>query len=493
MKIRLRELATAASVVVLVAACGADGMGAAEYATYYPGTEKFSEWEENQFIDASQQDTSTFSVDVDKASYTVMRSSIDAGELPPPDSVRPEEYINYFDYDYPEPDGEHPFSINLEAAPSRFGAAPDDEHEMNRRLLRVGLRGKHVDISEMRETNLIFLVDTSGSMKGEKIKMVQHGLRTLVDHLRPEDTVGIVTYAGSDKTLLEPTAIGSKRQVNNGIDKLRRTGGSTNASAGIVTAYELLERVADDGGNNRVIILTDGDFNVGMMGDELIDYVSTYRDRHMSLTAVGVGRGNLNDYTMEGLAQNANGNYFYFDSDAEAERVFGRDLVRNIEVIAADVKIQVEFNEDVVGRYRLIGYENRVLANEDFDDDTKDAGEIGPDHRVTAFYELELLEDVPDDELLAEVRLRYKSQYGDESTEFGQDLKVANLRSSFAEASDDFRFGAAVAEYAEILRNSQYSEGRRFDEVGEIAANAGDSTRGDVMEFLQLIYAARNM
>ena len=478
--------------IALLAGCGDAGYGAELSAVYYPGTDEYSEWEENDFIDAREENTSTFSVDVDTASYTIMRRDIQGGILPAPESVRPEEYINYFDYDYVEPTGEHPFSINLEAAPSLFGATRDEAEPTERTLLRIGLRGKHIDLEDLKPTNLVFLVDTSGSMKGEKLRLVEYALHTLHDHLRPDDTVGIVTYAGKEKVLLEPTPASKKARVRRAINNLTGlAGGSTNGEAGIVKAYEMLESVRIEGGNNRVVILTDGDFNVGKSGDELVDFVTQYREKHMSLTAVGVGLGNYKDNHMEGIAQNANGNYFYLDSESEADRIFGRDLASTIEVIAADVKIQVEFNQEVVSRYRLIGYENRLLENEDFEDDKKDAGEIGPDHRVTAYYELELAEEAPQDQMLAEVRLRYKSQYGVDSVEFGQDLKVSNVHPAFDEASKDFQLGAAVAEFAELLRVSKHSAGDGYEEVANIASAASDAP--DVKELVELVEQASKL
>ncbi len=473
-------------------ACGGYSMGAEDGGVYYPGTEEYVEWTENTFVDASVENTSTFSIDVDTASYTQVRNDLENGIKPPPQSVRPEEFANYFDYEYVEPSGEHPFSINLEAAPSEFGAIPGEVEgeERPRHLLRVGLRGKHIDKADMKDTNLVFLVDTSGSMKGEKLKLVEYALHTLTDNLRETDTIGIVTYAGKERVLLEPTELKREGRIRRRINRLTGLGGgSTNGEAGIVKAMEMLLQVAEEGANNRVVILTDGDFNVGKSGDQLVDYVKSFRDEHLSLTAIGVGNGNFKDATMENLAKEANGNYFYLDSEAEADRVFGRDVASTLEVIASDVKIQVEFDDTVVERYRLIGYENRVLDNRDFENDAKDAGEIGPDHRVTAFYEVELAEDASADAALAQVRLRYKKQFGEDSIELTQDLKMKNVRATFDEASVDFRLGAAVVEFAEILRESQHTTGANLDRIEEIAGEA--IAIEDVDEFIELVDAAR--
>jgi Ca-activated chloride channel family protein len=427
-----------------------------------PSGEKYEEWTENDFVDASTENTSTFSIDVDNASYTLMRRDLESGSRPAPESVRVEEYINFFDYDYPQPT-EHPFSIDLEVAPSRFGA---DKH-----LVRVGLQGEEIAIEDMKPTNLVFLVDVSGSMKSqEKLPMVKRSLYTLLDHLRPSDRVGIVVYAGSDGVVLDSTEVRDRDAIEDAIENLV-AGGSTNAEAGIVTAYEMAESVKKENGNNRVIILTDGDFNVGKTGDELVDFIASYRQKHISLTCVGYGRGNYNDYNMEGLAREGNGNYFYVDTLEEAERIFGTKLPSTLEVIASDVKVQVEFDTSAVSRYRLVGYENRLLDNEDFEDDSVDAGEIGPGHTVTAFYEVELADGAAREALLAEVRLRYKNQYGESSDEVTRSIKIAGIAESFEAASTDFRFAAAVVEFAEILRDSVHVETPDLDAVRSLAAS----------------------
>jgi Ca-activated chloride channel homolog len=439
---------------------------------------------ENDFIETSTEPTSTFSVDVDNASYTLARGVLNNGELPTPTSVRVEDFINYFHYSYPEPMREHPFSISLEVAPSPFG---EGKH-----LMRVGLQGKHIARAEMKPTSLVFLVDVSGSMQGYKLDLIKRALNTLVDNMRASDKIGIVVYAGADGVVLPISDVRDKPGIKAAINALG-SGGGTNAEAGIVTAYDMLEQAKQEDGNNRVIILTDGDFNVGRTGQALVDLIASYRDKELSLTCVGVGLGNYNDLQMEYLAHQGNGNYFYLDTEEEAQRIFGEELPSTLEVIAADVKIQVEMNADAVARYRLVGYDNRILANEDFRDDTKDAGEIGPGHDVTALYEIELRPEAPGEAVLSQVRLRYKSQYGDASVEFSQPIKMSQVRQDISAASADLRFVAAVAEFAEILRGSKHSEGDRFDEVRDMARAASQPLNNERSELLRLIEIARDL
>ncbi|MFU8804881.1 MAG: vWA domain-containing protein [Bradymonadaceae bacterium] len=494
----------ALSLLAVGAGCGYHG-GDMWYGdeSYYPGdyvggenldpsSDQFREWDENDFISASEENTSTFSVDVNTASYTIMRRDLNNGNLPSPASVRVEEYINFFRFDYPEPVDDNPFSITMEAAPSYFGS--DAESETERQLLRIGIKGKDVSIDEMKPSNLVFLVDVSGSMNPEnRLPLAQKSLHIMLEYLRPTDTVGIQTYAGGTRTVLEPTPVAERAKIAQAIDALS-SGGGTAGEAGIIAAYNMAESAKIEGGNNRVIIVTDGDFNVGRTGDALVELVQSYRDRHISLTAAGFGLGRFNDATMEGLARKGNGNYFYIDTIEEAQRIFGTHLTSTIEVIAADVKIQVEFNEDSVARYRLVGYEKRVMDNDDFRNDSADAGEIGPGHTVTALYELELHpEQSSPNNLLAEVRVRHKEQYGDESREQSTSVKLSQIAQTFNQASDDFRFAAAVAEFAEILRHSQHSEGARFFEVRDIAATSGATGDQWREEFLTLVETADNL
>ena len=269
-------------------------------------------------------------------------------------------------------------------------------------------------------------------------------------------------------------------------------GGSTNGEGGIITAYDLAEQVRIEDGINRIVLVTDGDFNVGVTGSALEDLVEAKRDLHIGLTVGGFGVGNYNDAVLEGFARKTNGNYFYVDSEAEADRIFGDEITSTLEVIAADVKIQIEFDAEAVVRYRLVGYENRVLENQDFDDDTKDAGEIGPGHTVTALYEIELDQTAtPASGFIAEVRLRHKAQFGEESQLQTQNIKPGQVKATVADATNDLRFAMAVVEFAEILRESKHTEGMRIDDIETLASGATASTQDDRLEFLELVDLAR--
>lgn len=416
--------------------------------------------EENDWVETADEDTSTFGADVDTGSYTTMRQSISAGQLPIASGVRVEEYTNYFRYDYPNPETE-PFSVSFELAPSKFGEADQD-------MFRIGIHGKQVPLSERKPANLVFLVDVSGSMSAyNKLPLVQWSLRQLVSKLEPTDRLGIVVYAGQEAVVLEPTAVENKSEILDAINDMR-SGGSTNGEAGIQKAYELAESAFRSDGINRVVLCTDGDFNVGLTGSALISKIDEYRLRGVTLSVLGFGMG-ANDATMEQLADHGNGNYALIDTQNEAARVLGENLVSTLQIIAKDVKIQVEFNKEIVSRYRLVGYENRKLANEDFTDDTKDAGDLGAGHFVTSFYELERDLNLAEGRM-ATVRLRYKEPTADTSQELTFDFDLGAARTSFDQASSDFRFAAGVVEFAEILRGSKHSQGQRFDEILQIVS-----------------------
>lgn len=454
----------------------------------YQEGEDYQKWTENKFVEAKKENTSTFSVDVDTASYTIARRDLKNERLPKPMSVRTEEFINFFDYDYREPVQGKPFSINLEAGPSKFGK--------KKKLLHIGLKGKSLDREQLKPTNLVFLIDVSGSMDSpSKLPLVKRSLRTLLDHLRPSDTVGLVVYAGSEGVVLEPTPVEEKQKIERAISNLE-SGGSTNAEAGIVSAYRMAERAKIEGGNNRVVLATDGDFNVGKTGQALVELIKEYRKKHISLTAVGYGMGNYQGGQMSTLAQNGNGNYFYVDEKKEAERIFGEDLSSTLQVIASDVKVQVKFDETAVEKYRLVGYETRNLDNEDFANDEKDAAEIGPGHTVTALYEVvpsgKNSED-SDKGRLAKVDLRYKQQYGQKSKLVSRSLKMNQVESSLEQTSKDFRFSAAVTEFAEILRESRYSDDARFDDVISLAKEASDEDNAKRTEFISLVETAKSL
>ncbi|AKU94036.1 Von Willebrand factor type A domain protein [Labilithrix luteola] len=450
--------------------------------------ETYGDTKENDFVDTVTQSTSTFAVDVDTGSYSLMRRDLVAGHLPAQAGVRPEEYVNYFKYAYPQPENGQPFAVQVDGAPSLFG---EGLH-----LLRVGLQGKVIQDANRKPANLVFLVDVSGSMADpNKLPLVQYALKQLVKRLEATDTLSIVTYAGFESVLVPPTPVTNKSAILDAIDGLT-AGGSTNGEGGIRKAYELAEQAKQPDSINRVVLCTDGDFNVGATGDALIQLIEQERDKGVTLTTLGFGAGNYNDRDMEALADHGNGNYAYIDGPGEANRVLGEKLVSTLQVIAKDVKVQVEFKPQLVTRYRLVGYENRVMSNEDFRNDGKDAGEIGAGHSVTAFYEVQLAPNAQavsgNDGTLATVRLRYKQPDGDVATEFERPLLAGGLAPTFAEASPDFRFAAAVTEFSEILRHSKHSEGARFDDVlGLVNATSGGAT--DRQELGALVSTAKSI
>ena len=468
---------------------GRRGPGALGGGNYQAG-ERYAKVQENRMVDAAEDNRSTFSLDVDTASYTIMRRDLRNGTLPQPDSVRIEEFINFFDYNDAPPSSadDAPFATHLEAAPSPFGDG--------RYLLRVGVQAVEVPADQRPRANLVFLIDVSGSMgTPNKLGLVQYAMNTLVNTLRPDDTIGIVVYAGREAIILEPTAVENRGTILEAIRNLE-AGGSTNGAAGIRAAYDLATRHFQAGGINRVILCTDGDFNVGVTGNALISMVEQYRNRGVTLTTLGFGMGNYNDRDMEQLADRGNGNYAYIDSRNEALRLLQRDLGGTLQVIAKDVKVQVEFNSDVVESFRLVGYENRVLQHQDFTNDAIDAAEIGSGQFITAFLEIQLREGVSagiDPRELAQVRIRYKAPDGNRSMEVSHGFNVEGMHRRFEDATPVFRFGTAVTEFAEILRRSEHSRGQRFDDVERIAREANWNGSSDAGELLELVSMARGL
>lgn len=462
--------------------------------------ESYNSLEENRFITVANDPLSTFSIDVDTASYATMRRFINGGSLPPVGSIRSEEMINYFTYDYPTPTGNDPFTIAAEVGPSPFH--PDY------RLLRIGLATRALDMVQAPPSNLVFLIDVSGSMSdANKLPLLKQSLTLLTKQLRPVDRVAMVVYAGSDRVVLRPTTGAEQDVIAAAIDNLE-SGGSTHGSSGIVTAYELAGQSFMPGGNNRVILASDGDFNVGVTSrGELQKLIEEKRDSGVYLSVLGFGMGNYHDDTMEVLANSGNGNYAYIDSLLEAKKVLVKEIGGTLFTVARDVKIQVEFNPATVGAYRLIGYENQALADEDFRDDAKDAGEVGAGHQVTALYELipashkaipavdELTyqrvapaEDAHGGEL-ATVKMRYKPRGQARSTQMS--VAVADRPFEPGDTSDDFRFAVAVAGFAALLRES--SQGGDFDWNAclSLAKGAkGVDEQGYRAEFIRLVEMA---
>ena len=443
---------------------------------YYPGSERHGELTYNGFVQTDEDNLSTFGVDVDAGSYTFGRKKINEGIVPSPSSVRVEEYINYFHQDYPAPNNE-PFSVNVDGAPSPFRS--ESLH-----LLRIGLKGREAS-SEYLPWNLTFLIDISGSMHS-RLTLVKESLHILVDNMRLGDQVSICTYAGSVGTVLNPTGLQENdaeaiKAIISGLE----SGGMTAMASGLQNAYDVNSSGFLDGGVNRIIVCSDGDANVGATSHEgILALIEEYVDQGTTLSTLGFGSGNYNDNLMEQLADQGNGNYYYIDTINEAERLFTEELLGVMEVIAKDVKIQVEFNAASVERYRLIGYENRDIEDDQFENDSTDAGEIGAGHRVTALYELELAPGGPSN--LGTVHLRYKMPNGE--TDFPMDVPISrdDLVGSFSQASDRFRFTAGVAEYAEIVRESPYVQTPLLAVESLIAASLTGSDDRDT-ELLELI------
>jgi Ca-activated chloride channel family protein len=467
--------------------------------------ESYAKIDENPFLDAARAPLSTFAVDVDTASYSNTRRFLSQGQLPPKDAVRIEELINYFPYDYPQPAGDAPFSVKAEVADCPW----DSRHK----LVHIGLQGRKLAAESLPPANLVFLVDVSGSMASpDKLPLVKSSLRTLAEQLTPRDRVAVVVYAGSSGLALPSTPGDRHDEILSAVERLE-AGGSTNGGQGIQLAYRVAEENFIRGGTNRVVLATDGDFNVGLTSDsELVNLIEEKRRGGVFLSVLGFGAGNLNDSAMEKLADKGNGNYAYIDTPAEARKALGEQVAGTLATIAKDVKIQVEFNPRLVAGYRLIGYENRLLADRDFNDDRKDAGEIGAGHTVTALYEIvpagQRVENPGVDELkyrqpeqtqtdvgaseLLTVKLRYKEPGGDVSKPLN--VGVPDSGASFQNASADFKFAAAVAEFGMLLRGSRYRGQSSFDGALELArSSAGADLRGYRTEFLGLVETARRL
>jgi len=461
-------------------------------------TEEYDKINESGFLEVLRHPMSTFAADVDAASYANVRRFIMQDQLPYKDAVRSEELINYFNYDYPEPKGEHPLSINIE-----YGECP---WNTKNRLVHIGLQGKQLKREETRPSNLVFLLDVSGSMNNpKKLPLLQKAFNLLVDQLNNEDRVAIVVYAGAAGQVLESTPGSEKPKIKAAIDALH-AGGSTAGGEGIRLAYQVARDNFIKNGNNRVILATDGDFNVGISStSELTRYIEKKREDGIFLTILGFGMGNYKDHRLQELADRGNGNHAYIDNIMEAKKVLVHEITATLFTIAKDVKIQVEFNPAKVQSYRLIGYENRELEDKDFEDDTKDAGEIGAGHTVTALYEIipadpgkkpnpvdlkyqttEVKKDAGQTDEVLTVRIRYKNPNGDKSIEFSDVLKTKPAPSN--RLSDNFRFSAAVAEFAMVLRDSEFQADSNLQQVKSLAKSAlGPDPYGYRAEFLTLV------
>jgi len=447
----------------------------------------FEDYGLREFIEVADDPFSTFALDVDTGSYTVGRRWLDEGVLPPPDSVRPEEYINAFDYDYDEP--RSGLEITVDGAPSPFD---EDNH-----LVRIGVQGEIVDDDDRQDAALTFIVDTSGSMdRDDRLGLVKESLEILVNRLEDDDTVAIVIYNDGSGVVLPPTPISEADTILDAIDDLR-PGGSTNLEAGLREGYALAREAFREGGINRVIIASDGVANAGVTDpDDLARMIREDADAGIELVTIGFGMGNFNDVIMEQLADQGDGFYAYVDTDDEAERLFEDELTSTLVTIAKDAKIQVEFEEDLVREYRLIGFENRGVLDSEFRNDDVDAGEIGSGHQVTAIYEVELERgvDIDDRGELGVVMLRWEDPSGGNVIEIDEDIDLRDIEPDWADTDTSLQLATVVAAYAEILRNSPYADGIDLDDVAVEADRLADETNDrDVAELADLIALASDL
>ncbi|PIP55058.1 MAG: hypothetical protein COX07_01960 [Bacteroidetes bacterium CG23_combo_of_CG06-09_8_20_14_all_32_9] len=468
-----------------------------DYVDVVHNTEAYDKINDNVFKEALTNPLSTFSADVDKASYSNVRRFLNQNQMPYKDAVRIEEMINYFEYNYPQPTNGDPFSINME-----IGKCPwNEKHD----IVMVGLQGENIAVTKIPSSNLVFLLDVSGSMSDQnKLPLLKQAFKILVNNLRNEDKVAIVVYAGAAGCVLESTPGNQKEKINASLEILQ-SGGSTAGGAGINLAYKIAKENYIVGGNNRVILATDGDFNIGASSDaEMTRLIEEKRKDGVFISILGFGMGNYKDSKMEKIADAGNGNYYYIDNIMEAKKVFGKELWGTLYTIAKDVKIQVEFNPSKVKAYRLIGYENRLLNKEDFNDDTKDAGEIGCGHTVTALYEIipagsdeqvnntDLLEyqqtKVVNSSDIMTVKLRYKKPDEDISKLIVHKIKESNRKS---DNSNNFTFACAVAEFGMLLRESEFKANSSYSAVLALASNSkGDDKEGYRSEFMKLVETA---
>jgi len=486
-----------------------EGEGIAPYPmpeqdTYNTNSEEYGKFTESPFYYANQVPLSTFSIDVDTASYANIRRFLNDGHLPDPDAVRVEECINYFDYDYNDPELNDPYSINVE-----MSECPWDEENY---LLMVGINAKDMDKRELPPSNLVFLIDVSGSMSDrDKLPLLQSGFKMLTDTLSDMDTVSIVTYSGNVSVRLEGVSGSEKNKIKREIDRLS-AGGSTAGGSAMKMAYEIAQEYFIEGGNNRIIMATDGDFNVGISSEsELERFIEEKRDEGIFLSMLGFGSGNIKDSKMELLADKGNGNYSYIDSAQEANKVLVQEMASTVYTLAKDVKVQIEFNPANVVAYRLVGYDNRRLNDEDFNDDKKDAGEMGLDQSVTVFYEIvpqgaapkidplrygdndEQVQtsDGPKDFEWLYIKTKYK--HPDKQTSEENIERAVTDDDIDMKPSDNFLFASAVAEFAMLLKDSAYCAGDMENVIDRAKEGRGYDDNGYRAEFIRLVQIAQNL
>ncbi|MEZ0541113.1 vWA domain-containing protein [Fibrella arboris] len=496
----MKKLFLFASMLALLGGCTKSLDGAGPYLTTSfsadggfgaTSTERYNPITENPFVEVSKEAISTFSIDADGGSYANIRRFLTAGQLPLVDAIRTEELINYFPFQYADPTNGEPIAVNGEVS----GCPWDETHK----LIRVGLKGKSTAMADLPPSNIVLLIDVSGSMSdANKLPLLKQALPTFVDNLRAQDKLSIVTYAGQAGVPLEATSGADKGKIKSAIAQLG-AGGSTAGAQGINRAYEIAEQNFVQGGNNRVVLMTDGDFNVGVTSQTaLVGLIESKRDKGIFLTTVGVGTGNLNEGMMEQVANKGNGNFEYIDNLKQAQKVFV-DEFSKFYTVAQDVKIQVTFNPDHVKAYRLIGYENRILKSDDFVDDKKDAGEINAGQTITALYELipAALTGTPgqiDSKSIPTFTINFRYKKPTAATSQALSLQIFDLDNNFSYASENMRFAASVAAYGLLLRKSAYKGNASFDKVRTWAtASMAYDPYGYRTEFLQLLNKASQL
>lgn len=477
----VRERLFAGLITSVLFGCGAYPIGESQHASLSPATVN-DEPDPAAFKDTSTTTVSTFSIDVDTASYTIARAYIENGSLPPANAVRVEEFVNYFDYHYVPPQDDAPFAVHTEVGDAPWAAS--------HRLVKIGIKAKEIPSEQRGPSNLVFLIDTSGSMRSNnKLPLLKLAMNMLVDQIAAEDRIAIVTYAGAAGVVLESTSGSERDKIRQAINNLS-SGGTTNGEAGISAAYNIASLNYLNGGVNRVILCTDGDFNVGQTDPQaLVELIRQKAENGIFLTALGFGM-HANDVTLEKLADNGDGNYAYIDNMREAKKTLVAEINGTLVTVAKDVKIQVEFDSSVVKAFRLVGYENRILATEDFVDDTKDAGEVGAGHKVTAFYEIALQDGVTPGQgaQLMTLKVRYKPLDSETSTE------IATAVSDDGVTGEDFRFASAVASFAMVLRNSPYKGDATYSSVLDLAtASIGPDLNGYRQGFVDLVTVAKSL
>ena len=486
----MKKIATLALGIMMFFACSNEyGGNYASYEDYYMPLQgdKFTDYGELPFYYTSEADTATFSIDVDGASYRIFYNAVNDGYIPEKASVRIEEWINYFYYDLPEPKAEEPVSVTTDMAVCPWNT--------NNRVISIGMKGKDIPRSQLPAANFVLLIDVSGSMNHDsKLGLLKEAMKLFVDAQRDDDRIAIVTYSGNVKKLLDSTPCSEKTKIKRAINKLD-AGGSTAGGAAMEMAYEIARDNFIDGGNNRIIMGTDGDFNVGLSGDDnLVEFIEEKRETGVYLTVLGFGSGNLNDSMMEKISNAGNGNYEYIDNLDQAKKVMVADY-NSFFTIAQDVKVQLVFNENVVEQYRLIGYANRVLDNDDFTNDSKDAGDISSNQSIMAMYELVMAENASDNATVCSIDFRYKTPGEDQSRALEQ-RSIYTSNTPIENAGANLRWAACVAELAMLVIDSEYKGSTSFNHVRALSEKSAnydpENLRRDFIEMIDNVELLHN-